>query len=184
VGSLAAALAVLSVSLGGAGSPGVRSCDPVTHGRLDAAIFVRRTRCRVATRVAEAWRLDRDCVTTSREVRACRVAGRSCAPVSGGRLSTLAGVSCPAGRSEIELVLREGCRELPFDEGLAAINMSCGEARPLARRWQRQDACATHSCTVAGWRCRPLSVPPRPRSWRCRSGHRAFEILDKMIVEG
>jgi hypothetical protein len=184
VGSLAAALAVLSVSLGGAGSSGAGSCDPVAHGRLEAAIFVRRTRCRAATRVVEAWRLDRDCVTTSREVRACRVAGRSCAPVSGGRLSILAGVSCPSGRSQIELVLRTHCPELGFGRGLEAINTSCAVARPLARRWERRDDCGPRACTVAGWRCRPLTRMPQPPTWRCRNGHSAFEILQRIIIEG
>ena len=92
------------------------------------SVYVRNTGCTRATRVVDAWRLDRDCVTTSLELRPCRAAGRRCTPVSGGTLKPLAGVACPAGRSRIELVIREECGQLAFS--LAAD----GDQRELRRR--------------------------------------------------
>ena len=61
------------------------TCEPLSKGRLVVSVYVRHTGCTRATRVVDAWRLDRDCVTTSLELRPCRTAGRRCTPVSGGR---------------------------------------------------------------------------------------------------
>jgi hypothetical protein len=158
------------------------TCEPLSKGRLHVAVFVRRTGCTAATRVVDAWRSDRDCVTLSLGVRPCRAAGRRCAPVAGGRLRGLAGVACRAGRSRIELVIRERCSDLDFSHGLEAINVSCAAARPLGRRWLHRARCATGACSVAGYRCRRLAQAAP--GWRCRRAHRAFEIQGQVILDG
>jgi hypothetical protein len=153
------------------------TCEPLSTGPLDIAVFVRATGCTKATRVVDAWQADRDCLT-----RSCRVAGRRCTPVDGGRLRNLAGVACRAGRSEIELVIRKQCGLLNFRNVLATINASCTTARFVGRAWLRQ-SCG-RSCTAAGWRCRLLA--PRslgPGTWRCRRVHRAIEIRQPEPVE-
>ena len=163
-------------------APRNATCEPLSKGRLTVAVFVRRIGCTEATRVVDAWRSDRDCVTRSLGVRPCRAAGRRCTPVGGGRLRGLAGVACRAGRSRIELVIREHCRQLDFGHGLQAINVSCAAARPLGRRWLRRPRCAVGACSVAGYRCRRLAQAAP--GWRCRRAHRAFEIQGRVILEG
>ena len=155
------------------------SCEPLLKGRLVVSIDVRRTGCTVATRVVDAWRVDRDCVTTALELRPCRAAGRRCTPLSGGILNGLAGVACPSGRSRIEFVIRESCGQLSFSLALTAINVSCATARAIGRRWQRRP-CGMQ-CTVASWDCRRGG---KLRAlWRCRNGHRAVEIEPRIVLD-
>ncbi len=157
------------------------TCEKLIKGRLDIEVFVRGMGCTKATHVVDGWRLDRDCVTTSLDLRPCRVAGRSCTPVDGGRLRNLAGVACAAGRSEIELVIKEQCGQLDFSHSLAAINATCATARSVGRSW-RGRFCGTR-CTAAGWACRRLTRGPRPPTWRCRRGHSAVEISARIVIE-
>lgn len=149
-------------------------CEPLSKGRLVVSVYVRSTGCTRATRVVDAWRLDRDCVTTALELRPCRTAGRRCTPVSGGRLEDLAGVACSAGRSRIELVIRESCGQLDFSVALTAINVRCAAARAVGRQWQRRRA-------AAGWICRQSGKVRE--LWSCRNGHRAVEIDPRIVIE-
>jgi hypothetical protein len=153
------------------------TCEKLTKGRLDVEVFVRRTGCTKATRVVDAWRLDRDCVTTALTLRPCRTAGRRCTPVDGGRLRNLAGVACRAGRSEIELVIRKGCAgQGPSRIVVKAINVDCATARVVANTWQRRASCPSRPCTVAGWTCAVR------RHIRCRRGHSAVEISETFVI--
>ena len=106
------------------------TCEPLDKGRLEVSVFVRRTGCTKATRVVDSWRVDRDCLSTSLARSSCRVAGRRCTPVLGGRLSKLAGVACVSGRSRIELVLRQSCGGQGPASGYTttAINVACSDA--------------------------------------------------------
>ena len=160
------------------------ACEPLAKGRLVVEVFVRRAGCTRATRVVDAWRVDRDCVTTSLELRSCRAAGRRCKPVDGGRLQDLAGVACRSRRSEIELVIRRHCGRIDFSRTLAAINTTCATARSVGRAWRSRSSCARRSCTVAAWRCRRLARGSRPPTRRCRHGHSAVEIRAEIIQEG
>jgi len=155
------------------------TCEPLSKGRLVVSVYVRSTGCTRATRVVDTWRLDRDCVTTSLELRPCRTAGRRCTPVSGGRLSPLAGAACPAGRSRIELVIREECGQIAFSLAATAINVSCATARAIGRGWQRRP-CGVR-CTVSGWSC--VRSGKVRGIWRCRNGHRAVEIDPRIVME-
>ena len=75
------------------------TCESLDKGRLEVSVFVRRTGCTEATRVVDAWRVDRDCISTSLARSSCRVAGRRCTPVLGGRLKGLAASpASPGGR--------------------------------------------------------------------------------------
>jgi hypothetical protein len=151
------------------------TCEPLRKGRVEVRVLVRRTGCTKATRVVDAWRLDRDCVTTSLDLRPCRAAGRRCTPVDGGRLQNLAGVACRAGRSEIELVIREGCPLLMARRlSLRVINVSCAAAARVARSWASRSDCSRRACTVAGWSCRHVASS-RP-AWTCRRTRQAFEL--------
>jgi hypothetical protein len=160
------------------------TCETLSKGRLDVAVFVRRTGCTTATRVVDAWRADRDCGSTSVGRRACRVAGRRCVPVAGGRLRSLAGVTCRAGRSQIELVIRRACGGPGPVQGYTsrAINVGCAVAASVARQWSGHSGCGRRTCTVAGWRCgRPTGTPP---TTRCRRAHAAVEIQRQIVIEG
>jgi hypothetical protein len=156
------------------------ACEPLTGGRLEVAVFVRRTGCTVATRVVDAWRADRDCISTSLQRSSCRVAGRQCTPVLGGRLKGLAGVACVAGRSRIELVLRQSCGGPgpAFGYAASAINVSCSEATKVTSAWAR---CGRRSCTVLGWRCRRPAGGKGPWS-QCRRGHQGVDIYRQAII--
>jgi hypothetical protein len=148
-------------------------CESVdTHG-LEIEVFARG--CTKATRVVDAWSAKRGC----RALRACRAGGRRCTPVLAGRLSPLASVACPAGR--IELVITKSCGgTAPATDSVDAINVGCGVARGVARAWERTSGCARHSCSVAGWRCRPRG----PGSTRCRQPHAAIEVSRLVPVPG
>jgi hypothetical protein len=156
------------------------TCEPLEKGRLEVSVFVRRTGCTEATRVVDAWRVDRDCVSTSLARSSCRVAGRRCTPVLGGRLSNLAGVTCVSGRSRIELVLRQSCGGQGPASGYTttAINLSCGEATQVTSAFTR--ACKRRSCAVAGWSCKG-STGNGPWS-RCRRGHLGVDIWRQALV--
>jgi hypothetical protein len=155
-------------------------CEPLDKGRLEVSVYVRRTGCTAATRVVDAWRADRDCISRSLQRMSCRVAGRRCTPVLGGRLRGLAGVACVAGRSRIELVLRQSCGGPGPACGYTttAINVSCSEANQVTSAWK--SGCGRRSCTVAGWRCeRPKGKGP----WRrCRRGHLGVDIWRQVLV--
>ena len=156
-------------------------CEPLDKGHLEVSVFARATGCTKATRVVDAWRADRDCLSRSLARSSCRVAGRRCTPVLGGRLSTLAGVACVSGRSRIELVLRQSCGgQGPASAYTAtAINVACSEANQVKSAWAR--ACGERrSCTVAGWRCkRPQGNGPFSR---CRRGHLGVDIWRQVLV--
>jgi hypothetical protein len=161
------------------------TCEPLSKGRLAVSVFVRPKGCTDATRVVDAWRADRDCVTTSLDLRSCRVAGRRCVPVLGGRLARLAGVACRSGRSQIELVIRRDCPGVVFGPGpmgadVRAINVGCPGAGSVARRWAQRSGCRARSCTVAAWRCRrPAGILS---TTRCRRGHAAVEIRPRRFI--
>ena len=147
------------------------TCEKLTKGRLDVAVFVRRTGCTKATRVVDAWRVDRDCVTAALTLLPCRTAGRRCTPVAGGRLRILAGVACRAGRSEIELVIRKTCPgQGPSRIVVEAINVDCATARAVATAWQRRR-------TVAGWTCSARAHV------QCRRAHSAVEISEAPLIQ-
>jgi hypothetical protein len=156
-------------------------CEPLDEGMLEVSVFVRRTGCTKATRVVDAWRGDRDCLSRSLQRSSCRVAGRSCTPVAGGRLTTLAGVACVSGRSRIELVLRQSCGGPgpAFGYSTDAINLGCREAQQVTSAWAR--ACGERRrCTVAGYRCRrPTGKGPLSR---CRRGHLGVDIWRQVLV--
>ena len=157
------------------------TCESLDKGRLEVSVFVRRTGCTEATRVVDAWRVDRDCISTSLARSSCRVAGRRCTPVLGGRLKGLAGVACVAGRSRIELVLRQSCGGPgpAFGYETTAINLSCSEATQVTSAWK--SGCGERrSCTVAGWRCtRPKGKGPLRQ---CRRGHLGVDIWRQVLV--
>lgn len=157
------------------------TCEPLDNGRLEVSVFARRTGCTEATRVVDAWRGDRGCISTSLARSSCRVAGRRCTPVLGGRLKGLAGVACVAGGSRIELVLRQSCGGPgpAFGYSTTAINLSCSEATKVTSAWAR--ACGERrSCTVAGWRCkRPKGKGPLSQ---CRRGHLGVDIWRQVLV--
>jgi hypothetical protein len=165
------------------------TCEPLDTGMLEVSVFKRRTGCTAATRVVDAWRADRGCITRSLQRSSCRVAGRACTPVLGGRLAALAGVACVAGGSRIELVLRQSCggpspggvpgpRPGPFGYSTDAINVSCNEAQRVTSAWAK--ASCGRSCTVAGYRCtRPKGKGPYSR---CRRGHLGVDIRRQAVV--
>ena len=156
------------------------TCEPLDKGRLEVSVFVRRTGCTKATRVVDAWRVDRDCLTTSLQRSSCRVAGRRCTPVLGGRLQNVAGVACVAGRSRIELVLRQSCGGPgpAFGYSTTAINLACSEAQRVTSRWAW--SCKRRSCTVAGYRCRR---PGGKGPWsQCRRGHVGVDIWRQVVI--
>jgi hypothetical protein len=158
-------------------------CESVDTRGLEIQVFARG--CTKATRVVDAWSAKRGC----RALRACRVGGRSCTPLLGGRLSGLASVGCPRGR--IELVVSKGCGGSPhrypggggvggFATDVRAINVSCGATESVARAWSSSSRCVSHSCTAAGWHCgRPHGDPERSR---CRRGHAAVDIRQRPII--
>jgi hypothetical protein len=158
------------------------TCEPLLKRPLNVQVFVRRTGCTKATRVVDAWRADRDCVTRSRDLRPCRAGGRRCTPVDGGRLQNLAGVACRAGRSQIELVIRVPCALMARDVSMRAINVSCAAAVPVARSWLSRSDCSRRACTVAGWRCRHVAASRK--AWACRRAHQAFELNSEQSVAG
>jgi hypothetical protein len=158
------------------------TCEPLASRALDVSVFARRTGCTKATRVVDAWRGDRDCVTKGFELRSCRAGGRRCAPVLGGRLSDLASVACVAGRSRVELVVSRACGGPGLQRYDArSINLGCAAAQDVASQWAGRSGCARHACTVAGWRCRRPSGAPT--GTRCRRGHSAVEIRRRIIME-
>lgn len=157
------------------------TCEGLNNGRIEVGVYVRRTGCTAATRIVDAWRADRDCAPTALPRKSCRVAGRRCTPVLGGRLKRLAGVACVAGRSRVELVIRQACGGPGPTAGYtsAAINVSCAEAQRLASRWTEQ-GCGRRACTVAGFRCgRPRGTPLRTQ---CRRGPLGVEIQRQIII--
>ena len=156
---------------------------------LEVSMFKRGTGCTATTRVVDAWRADRGCITRSLQRSSCRVAGRTCTPMLGGRLTSLAGVACVSGGSRIELVLRQSCggpspggvpgpRPGPFGYSTTAINVSCNEAARVTSAWSR--AGCGRRCTVAGYRC---SRPSGKGPWsRCRRGPLGVDIWRQVVV--
>ena len=102
------------------------TCEKLTKGRLDVAVFVRRTGCTKATRVVDAWRVDRDCVTTALTLRPCRAAGGA------ARRSPAAG----CGTSPVWPAARDG-RRSSWSSGRAAPARA-----PAASSWRRSTSTA------------------------------------------
>jgi hypothetical protein len=110
------------------------TCERLAKGRLDVEVVVRRTGCTKATRIVDAWRVDRDCVTTSLELRPCREA---CRDLGFGRGLQAINVSCAEARSVgRRWVRQDGCAA----HACTVADWSC---RTLSRRPQ-----------PPAWRCR------------------------------
>jgi hypothetical protein len=152
-------------------------CESPAAGRLEVAVFVRRTGCTKAGRVVDAWSARRAC-----KVSSCRAGGRRCDPVLGGRLNNLTGVACVAGRSRIELVLRQSCGGQGPASGYSttAINLRCVDAQAVTNAWARSAGCQRHGCTVAGYSCKPVQGKGPLR--RCRRGHLGVDIWRQVLV--